>query len=59
MPSTRDYVVRPKSTIEVEMSRSSRKQVSRLDKHLRNMQEKKRSSKMQRAVKISIEGRKL
>ncbi|KAK4337223.1 hypothetical protein RND71_043729 [Anisodus tanguticus] len=59
-PSTKDYVVRPKSNIDMEMSRSgSKKAVSRLEKHLRNFQEKKRTSKMQRAVKISIEGRKL
>jgi transcription factor SPN1 len=59
-PSTRDYVVRPKSTVESEMIRSnSKKQVTRLEKHLRNFQEKKRAQKTQRAVKISIEGRKL
>lgn len=59
MPSTKDYVVRPKSTVEIEIAKSSKRQATRLDKHLRSFQEKKRSSKMQRAVKISIEGRKL
>jgi len=59
MPSTRDYVVRPKSTIDFEITKSTKRPATRLDKHLRNFQEKKRSSKMQRAVKISIEGRKL
>ena len=60
-PSTKDYVVRPKSTVDdlMPITKSSRKQSSRLDKHLRSFQEKKRSSKMQRAVKMSIEGRKI
>lgn len=59
MPSTKDYVVRPKSTVDIEIGKSSKRQATRLDKHLRSFQEKKRSAKMQRAVKISIEGRKL
>ena len=58
-PSTKDYVVRPKSTVDIEIGKSAKRQANRLDKHLRSFQEKKRSSKMQRAVKISIEGRKL
>ncbi|RWS25435.1 Med26 domain containing protein-like protein [Leptotrombidium deliense] len=60
MPSTRDYVVRPKSSVETEASRSGNKKVvSRFDKYLRTFREKNKQTKSQRAVPISIEGRKM
>ncbi|XP_035208426.1 protein IWS1 homolog [Stegodyphus dumicola] len=60
MPSTKDYVNRPKWNIDVEFSKGpSKKPLNRLEKHLRLMQEKKRLSKGQRAITISIEGRKM
>ncbi|XP_067136084.1 protein IWS1 homolog [Centruroides vittatus] len=60
MPSMKDYVVRPKWNVETDIGRgSNRKQVTRLDKHIRNFREKKKLSKVQRAVTISIEGRKM
>jgi transcription factor SPN1 len=60
MPSNRDYVHRPKSSAEVEMSRGSGKKTpSRFDVLQRSFMEKKRQSKAQRAVNISIEGRKM
>lgn len=60
MPSMKDYVVRPKWNVETDIGRgSNRKQVTRLDKHIRNLREKKKLSKVQRAVTISIEGRKM
>ncbi|XP_074601412.1 uncharacterized protein LOC141855329 [Brevipalpus obovatus] len=59
-PSTRDYVVRPKSNVDLDITRSgSKRAVTRLDKHLRNFREKKKMMKVQRAVPISIEGRKM
>ena len=59
-PSTRDYVVRPKSNVDSDMTKSgSKKAVTRLDKHLRNFREKKKLMKTQRAVAISIEGRRM
>uniref|UniRef100_T1JNV4 TFIIS N-terminal domain-containing protein n=1 Tax=Strigamia maritima TaxID=126957 RepID=T1JNV4_STRMM len=59
-PSTKDYVVRPKWNVETEFIRGgNKKQMTRLDKHVRAFSEKKRMNKVQRAVKISIEGRKM
>jgi len=59
MPSNKDYVVRPRWNSEVDISRGNRKQTTRLDKHMRNFAERKRQSKTQRAVTISVEGRKM
>ena len=53
------YVNRPEWTSNEDISRTSKKQMSRLDKHMRNAQERKRFSKSKRAVEISIEGRKM
>ncbi|CAG2104106.1 unnamed protein product [Medioppia subpectinata] len=63
MPSMRDYVVRPKSSGDIDLNRSSSSQKrmsdNRIDKHLKNFREKQKASKAQRAVPISIEGRKM
>ncbi|XP_037563719.1 protein IWS1 homolog isoform X1 [Dermacentor silvarum] len=57
MPSTKDYVVRPKWNCDTEFVKNTKKTVTRLDKHMRMIQERKKKSKAQRAVTISIEGR--
>ncbi|CAB4066228.1 SPN1 [Lepeophtheirus salmonis] len=54
-----NYINRPEWQSNVDISGSSRKQTSRLDKHMRAVQERKRKSKQKRAVEISIEGRKM
>lgn len=60
MPSMKDYVVRPKSKIEIDMTRgSSKKTISRFEKHLRNFNEMKKMNKANSAMPISIEGRKM
>ena len=60
MPSMKDYVIRPKSNLEIDLSRiSTKKNVTRFEKHLRNFREMKKMNKMSRAVPISIEGRKM
>ena len=59
-PSTTSYVNRPEWTSDVDISRSTgKKEPSRLDKHLRNAQERKRNAKQKRAVDISVEGRRM
>lgn len=61
-PSLRAYATRPQSKVEMESSASrasSKKQVSRLEKLQRQMMDKKRASRGQRPVKVSIEGRKM
>jgi len=58
-PSSTSYVNRPEWTSDVDISRSTKKEASRFDKHMRNALERKRNSKQKRAVDISIEGRKM
>ena len=58
-PSSTSYVNRPEWTSDVDISRSTKKEASRFDKHMRNAMERKRNSKQKRAVDISIEGRKM
>ncbi|XP_067851628.1 protein IWS1 homolog isoform X1 [Heptranchias perlo] len=61
LPSNRDYVVRPKWNVEIEGSRqdSSRKAITRLEKHKRLFAEKRKLNRMQGAVKFSIEGNRM
>lgn len=58
MPSTRDYVVRPKWNVEQEFKRGPTKKVlNRYEEHLRKKKQAKQQSKATHAVSISIEGR--
>lgn len=62
MPSVKDYVNRPKSSSEIEYGErrgSSKKVSSRFEQMQRSFNEKKKASKATRAVKISIEGRRM
>ena len=58
-PSATSYVNRPEWTSDVDISRSNKKEPTRLDKHLRKEAERKKNLKQRRAVDISIEGRKM
>ena len=58
-PSTTSYVNRPEWTSDVDISRSSKREASRLEKHIRNAAERNKNTKQKRAVDISIEGRKM
>ncbi|XP_033759333.1 IWS1-like protein [Pecten maximus] len=59
MPSNKDYVVRPKWKVEEMVKSSRKKDITRYEKHARSFAERKKVGKGQRAVTISIEGRKM
>jgi transcription factor SPN1 len=60
IPSSKDYVIRPKSNVEVNEAEESRKggkkSESRLDKHKKRFEELKRQSKSSRAVTMVAAG---
>ena len=60
MPSTRGYVVRPKSNVDMEYHKrrsGGKKPLDRYEKHLRKKKQEKMQSKVTHAMPISIEGR--
>ncbi|KAF1393391.1 hypothetical protein PFLUV_G00015140 [Perca fluviatilis] len=60
MPSNKDYVVRPKWNVEMESNRSGyKKGISMVEKHKRRFAEQRKLSRLQGAVKISIEGNRM
>ncbi|MBN3270854.1 IWS1 protein, partial [Polyodon spathula] len=61
MPSNKDYVVRPRWNVDTEANRavSSKKGLSRLEKHKRRIAEQRKRQKLQGAVKISVEGNRM
>ncbi|KAH8300964.1 hypothetical protein KR044_007249, partial [Drosophila immigrans] len=59
MPSNKDYVIRPKSTVEGEITTSTKRKPNRYEKHMKRFLDSKRSKESRRAVEISIEGRKM
>ncbi|KAK5904139.1 hypothetical protein CesoFtcFv8_005731 [Champsocephalus esox] len=60
MPSNKDYVVRPKWNIEMESNRKgSKKGISRLEKHKRRIADQRKLTRLQGAVKISVEGNRM
>lgn len=62
MPSNKDYVVRPQNSIDrADFNRKPQKSMDRFEKQKRKFEEKKKllNRGSQRAVEISIEGRKM
>lgn len=60
LPSNKDYLVRPKSTVEGEVQTPQKRKPNRFEKHMKKfLDEKRLKGGSRRAVEISIEGRKM
>lgn len=59
MATSSSYIQRPEWQTTVDISGKTHKEATRLEKHLRAAQDRKRNAKAKRAVEISIEGRKM
>lgn len=60
LPSNKDYLVRPKSTVEGEVQTPQKRKPNRFEKHMKKFLDAKRlKADSRRAVEISIEGRKM
>jgi transcription factor SPN1 len=59
MPSSSDYIRRPKWQTDVEVVAKKRKTAGFIDKHMKAQMERKKNAKPRRAVEMSLEGRKM
>lgn len=54
-PSMRDYVIRPRSKVDGEIGRGSKRPANMLEKLMKSHQERRRANKQQRAVNMKID----
>lgn len=54
-PSMRDYVIRPRSKVDGDIGRGSKRPTNMLEKLMKSHQERRRANKQQRAVNMKID----
>ena len=57
MPDNKEFVRRPEWQSHEDISKNAKKEIDLLEKHKRNFADKKKFSRVQHAVKISLEGK--
>lgn len=54
-PSMRDYVIRPRSKVDGDVGKSSKRPANMLEKYMKNQQERRRANRQQRAIDMKID----
>ena len=59
MPDNREFVARPRWQSTADLAHAPKKEMSLLEKHKRKFADKRKLTKAQHAVKISLEGKRM
>lgn len=54
-PSMRDYVIRPRSKVDGDVGKNSKRPSNMLEKYMKSQQERRRAGRQQRAINMSID----
>lgn len=54
-PSMKDYVIRPRSKVDGDVGKSSKRPANMLEKYMKNQQERRRANRQQRAINMKID----
>lgn len=54
-PSMKDYVIRPRSKVDADIGKSSKRPANMLEKYMKSQQERRRANRQQRAINMKID----
>lgn len=57
MPDTREFVQRPQWQSHEDLTKSEKKEMTKLEKHKRQFADRRKARRIQHAIKISLEGK--